>query len=87
MTFCLGRGPLGNKWFSPFAEPPDNKNFSEREQTFFSTKLFSWFRGARPGMKIVEANTGWVKKIGVQVIEPLFFPRRDGLYFLSNPNF
>jgi hypothetical protein len=39
MIFCLGTGPLGQTWFSLFAEPNDNKNFPEREQTFFSTKL------------------------------------------------
>jgi hypothetical protein len=32
-------GPLGHTWFSPFAEPTDNKNFSERKSMFVSTKL------------------------------------------------
>jgi len=32
-------GPPGNPWLSPFAEPADNKNFSERKSMFVSTKL------------------------------------------------
>jgi hypothetical protein len=39
MIFCPGMGPLGNTWFSLFAEPTDNKNFSERKQVSFSAKL------------------------------------------------
>jgi hypothetical protein len=32
-------GPLGNTWLSLFAEPNENKNFSERKSMFVSTKL------------------------------------------------
>jgi len=32
-------GPPGNTWFSLFAEPADNKNFSERKSMFVSIKL------------------------------------------------
>jgi hypothetical protein len=39
MIFCPGMGPLSNTWFSLFAEPTDNKNFSERKQVSFSAKL------------------------------------------------
>jgi hypothetical protein len=39
MHFCPGMGPLGNPWLSLFAEPTDNKNFSERKSMFVATKL------------------------------------------------
>jgi hypothetical protein len=39
MLFCPGRGPPGNTSLSLFAEPANNKNFSERKSMFVSTKL------------------------------------------------
>jgi hypothetical protein len=39
MLFCPGMGPLGDTWFSLFAELADNKSFSERKSMFVSTKL------------------------------------------------
>jgi hypothetical protein len=39
LVFYPGRGPLGNTWFFPFAEPADHKNFSERKSIFVSTTL------------------------------------------------
>jgi hypothetical protein len=32
-------GPLGNPWLSLFAEPAENKNFSERKSRLVATKL------------------------------------------------
>jgi len=37
MIFCPGMGPLGHTWFSLFAEPTANKNFSERKSIFVLT--------------------------------------------------
>jgi len=39
MLFCPGMGPPGNPWLSLFAEPADNKTFSERKSMFAATKF------------------------------------------------
>jgi hypothetical protein len=39
MIICPAMGPLGHTWFSLFAEPTDNENFSERKSIFVSTEL------------------------------------------------
>jgi hypothetical protein len=39
MLFCPGREPFGHRESSLFAEPTENKSFSEKNPVFFSTKL------------------------------------------------
>jgi hypothetical protein len=39
MLFCPGREPFGHRESSLFAEPTENKSFSEKKPVFFSTKL------------------------------------------------
>jgi hypothetical protein len=39
MLFCPGMEPFGHRESSLFAEPTENKSFSEKNPVFFSTKL------------------------------------------------
>jgi hypothetical protein len=39
MLFCPGMEPFGHRESSLFAEPTENKSFSEKNPIFFSTKL------------------------------------------------